>query len=402
MVKRRKLNKMVCSLLFLMFVLMIGVMPAEKVNAEEKTVKYYSIGTCDSTWGTEIDNKTIYNEGEVFDCSKYTIPGQRYTAHYTDGTMEHFRINRLTGPELYVKYTEPMTRNSSELGMKVSNGGLWNDGIKLYNCDVYSGVIELFWKDPLGVEHKVDTTSVTIYPREPENLKYIRDLFDVEKPTEAPTTPVVKPTVAPTEAPTVKPTEAPTKAPVVTPTVTPTEKPTTSTNVEKPTESVKPVEEETQASTEAETMASTENTSVEIPSESATAEVEVETSVEGIHTVKGQLKYKDGTPLADTYIELHSVVKKGRTDANGYYEFTGVESGNHKLTAFNENGDVIGEFSLTVGDDTTAIIVENAFTVDVDAPVKTNNMTWLWVILGVAVVAGGCIAGLLIYKKKNA
>lgn len=388
MVKRRKLNKMVCSLLFLMFVFMIGVMPAEKVNAEKKTVEYYSIGTCEGTWGTEINNKLNYIEGEVFDCTQYTIPGQRYTAHYTDGTSKDFRIHRLTGPELYVKYTEPMTRNSE--GFELHTDFMFSEDGVWYYRNGYITKMNFYWKDPMGVEHLVGSDLVCVLPKENENVRpYITGEESTETPTETPT-----------EAPTVKPTEAPTKVPVVTPTVTPTEKPTTPTNVEKPTESAKPVEKETPASTEAETMVSTENTPVETPSESATAEVEVETSVEGIHTVKGQLKYKDGTPLADTYIELHSVVKKGRTDANGYYEFTGVESGDHKLTAFNENGDVIGEFSLTVGNDTTAMVVENAFTVEADAPVKNNNMTWTWVVVIIVVVISS-VAGIAIYTRKN-
>lgn len=391
--ERRKLNKMVCSLLFLMFVLMIGVMPAEKVNAEEKTVKYYSIGTCDSTWGTEIDNKVHYNEGELFDCSKYVIPGQRYTAHYADGTMEHFRINRLTGPELYVKYTEPMTRNSTELNSRLNTWGNQSYyGGSIYDyCDCYSLTVKLYWKDPLGVEHQVGTAYISLYPKVMENPR------TGERPTEAPTE---SPTVKPTEAPTVKPTEAPTKVPVVTPTVTPTEKPTTSTSVEKPTQNATGVEKETEVSTEAETMASTENT----PTESVSTEVE--TSVEGIHTVKGQLKYKDGTPLASTYIELHSVVKTGYTDENGYYEFTGVEPGKHTLTAFNENKEVIGEFSLTVGDDAAAMVVENAFTVEADAPVKEPNMVGVWTILGIfvaiAIVVAGVVVGSRVYNKNHA
>lgn len=48
-------------------------------------------------------------------------------------------------------------------------------------------------------------------------------------------------------------------------------------------------------------------------------------------TVKGVVKLKDGTPLANARLELHSKPRVTRTNSKGYYEFTGVPLGKHKL-----------------------------------------------------------------------
>lgn len=51
-------------------------------------------------------------------------------------------------------------------------------------------------------------------------------------------------------------------------------------------------------------------------------------------TVKGYITYKDGTPIANKRIEIHSTPRYAVTDENGYYEVNNVEVGDHKFTIF--------------------------------------------------------------------
>jgi len=55
-------------------------------------------------------------------------------------------------------------------------------------------------------------------------------------------------------------------------------------------------------------------------------------------TVKGYLTYKNGEPVANKKVEIHSEVRTAMTDAEGYYEIKNVEAGNHKYTVFNDDG----------------------------------------------------------------
>jgi len=55
-------------------------------------------------------------------------------------------------------------------------------------------------------------------------------------------------------------------------------------------------------------------------------------------TVKGYLTYKNGEPVTNKKIEIHSTVRTAITDADGYYEIRNVEAGNHKYTVFNADG----------------------------------------------------------------
>ncbi len=53
-------------------------------------------------------------------------------------------------------------------------------------------------------------------------------------------------------------------------------------------------------------------------------------------TVKGTLRYSDGTPIANKKIVLHSEVKTAYTDKDGNYEFKDVETGEHTLTIYSD------------------------------------------------------------------
>lgn len=55
-------------------------------------------------------------------------------------------------------------------------------------------------------------------------------------------------------------------------------------------------------------------------------------------TVKGYLTYKNGEPVANKKVEIHSEVRTAITDADGYYEIRNIEAGNHKYTVFNDDG----------------------------------------------------------------
>lgn len=55
-------------------------------------------------------------------------------------------------------------------------------------------------------------------------------------------------------------------------------------------------------------------------------------------TVKGQLTYADGSPVANKKVEIHSSPRYTYTNDMGYYEFENVEVGEHTLTIYdNEN-----------------------------------------------------------------
>ena len=60
---------------------------------------------------------------------------------------------------------------------------------------------------------------------------------------------------------------------------------------------------------------------------------------------------REGKPLSDTVIELHSVVQTGRTDENGSILFTGVEFGDHTVYTKDEAGNVTSQkgFSIVQG-----------------------------------------------------
>lgn len=75
---------------------------------------------------------------------------------------------------------------------------------------------------------------------------------------------------------------------------------------------------------------------------------EVETKVETAKfTLSGYIKDKDGKPVANATVILHSNPRTTTTDENGYWEFKNPEIGEHTLTAY-VNGEKIYEAKLTV------------------------------------------------------
>jgi len=56
----------------------------------------------------------------------------------------------------------------------------------------------------------------------------------------------------------------------------------------------------------------------------------------------GRITLPDGTPLADRDLELHSQVKMGETDQDGWFLFEDVEPGLHSLFVLDEKGKTQG------------------------------------------------------------
>ena len=75
-------------------------------------------------------------------------------------------------------------------------------------------------------------------------------------------------------------------------------------------------------------------------------------------TVKGYLTYKNGEPVANKKVEIHSEVRTAITDADGYYEIRNIEAGNHKYTVFNADGTALITCNLNItksGQDTAEV-----------------------------------------------
>ena len=68
----------------------------------------------------------------------------------------------------------------------------------------------------------------------------------------------------------------------------------------------------------------------------------------------GRITLTDGTPLTDGELELHSEVKKGKTDRDGWFFFEDVEPGLHSLFVLDENGKTRAEIKLELSRNETA------------------------------------------------
>ena len=64
--------------------------------------------------------------------------------------------------------------------------------------------------------------------------------------------------------------------------------------------------------------------------------------------ISGVLKDKDGKPLKDYTVELHSTVRTVTTDKNGYFKFDNVEEGKHTLTIKDAKGTVLATKEINV------------------------------------------------------
>lgn len=65
-------------------------------------------------------------------------------------------------------------------------------------------------------------------------------------------------------------------------------------------------------------------------------------------TFVGRVVDKNGNPMADVIVEIHSTVQTARTDSNGYFRFNDVEMGEHSITVKDTNGKVIATKNFTI------------------------------------------------------
>lgn len=72
---------------------------------------------------------------------------------------------------------------------------------------------------------------------------------------------------------------------------------------------------------------------------------DIEESENPLH-LAGRITQRDGTPFADGSLELHSEVRKGKTDSQGWFLFDEVESGIHSLFLLDEAGKTLAELKV--------------------------------------------------------
>ena len=65
-------------------------------------------------------------------------------------------------------------------------------------------------------------------------------------------------------------------------------------------------------------------------------------------TITGVIKDKDGNPLKNHTVELHSTPRTVKTDENGYFKFESVEEGEHTLTIIDPDGNKLATKKINV------------------------------------------------------
>ena len=96
------------------------------------------------------------------------------------------------------------------------------------------------------------------------------------------------------------------------------------------------------------------------------------------NTIVGQLLDSNGDPIDEATIEMHSVLRTGTTDTNGYFEIRGVEVGNHEITVKDSTDTIIATDSLSITSGDTLGVVNKDITNITDkgvlnTTIKLNN-----------------------------
>lgn len=65
-------------------------------------------------------------------------------------------------------------------------------------------------------------------------------------------------------------------------------------------------------------------------------------------TFVGRVVDKNGNPMADVIVEIHSTIQTARTNSNGYFRFNDVEMGEHSITVKDANGKEIASKNFTI------------------------------------------------------
>lgn len=112
-------------------------------------------------------------------------------------------------------------------------------------------------------------------------------------------------------------------------------------------------------------------------------------NVRGSVTFAGILVDNSGNEMVDQYVEIHSEVKKARTDKQGMVQFNSVEFGNHTIYVKDNGGNVIAqkEFSIENGAQLSLtgdlIVAENNSEFTVNMKVEGNKIEFLSIQNGI-------------------
>lgn len=100
-------------------------------------------------------------------------------------------------------------------------------------------------------------------------------------------------------------------------------------------------------------------------------------------TVKGYLTDKNGEPIANNRIELHSELRTAVTDANGYYEIKNVETGSHKLSFIDNDGTelIMCDLSITKQNQDTADVTYKLLDAEVRIDLSVANVLQIDAVL---------------------
>ncbi len=94
---------------------------------------------------------------------------------------------------------------------------------------------------------------------------------------------------------------------------------------------------------------------------------------ESTFSLSGVVRYTDGTPAANTAVELHSTPRTTTTDKNGYFFFHLTEAGAHTLYVKDSQGNILAScpVAVTAQQDSTSVNItwseENGYTVEIPA-----------------------------------
>lgn len=139
-------------------------------------------------------------------------------------------------------------------------------------------------------------------------------------------------------------------------------------------------------------------------------------------TIRGRLVDGNNNAMAGVTVELHSTPRTTVTDASGYFQFTGVEYGQHELFAKDAAGNVVASRKFELREGGTSAFANDVFTapngtvVNMTVTVADGVMTFSNVLFAAAQtgddtnVAGwilalllscAALAGMAVYKKKR-
>ncbi len=118
-----------------------------------------------------------------------------------------------------------------------------------------------------------------------------------------------------------------------------------------------------------------------------------------VEQVKFQIVDKNGNPIPDLKVTIHSNLQSAQTDNNGIVTFTNIPVGKHILAfnyqniSFNKSV-AIADSSVSTGTFQAQILVVKA--------VKDATATWVWIIIGLLAVLVLIFGSALYTRRKTA